>query len=90
MRIFESKSGKGWVVPSNGKICCFSKDAYPTMDSVRTFIKKSEGKITGGQGLGNSILFGFNMGGEDLGVKLTNVDYSSTEDSEDKVTYTEV
>jgi len=90
MRIFESKSGKGWVVPSgDGKICCFSKDAYPTMDDVRTFIEKSKGKIAGGTGLGNSILFGFNMTGEDLGVKLTNVDYHSV-DEENSVTYTEV
>ena len=90
MRIFPSKSGKGWVVPANGKINCFSIDSFPTMDDVRSFIEKSKGKLSGGQGLGNSVLFGYKIQGEDLGVKITNIDYSSIDDDSTEVKYTEV
>ena len=77
MRIFASKSGKGWVVPANGKINCFSIDSFPTMDAVRAYIKKNKGVLTGGQGLGESVLFGYALKGEDLGVELTKVQFKA-------------
>ena len=90
MRIFASKSGKGWVVPANGKINCFSIDSFPTMDSVRAHIKKNKGILTGGQGLGESVLFGYALKGEDLGVELTKVSFKSLgSDDADAVTYDE-
>ena len=89
MRIFGSKSGKGFVVPANGKINCFSKDEFPTMDAVRAYIKKNKGVLTGGTGLGESVLFGYSLKGEDLGVKLTKVSYAPAASDEDGVEYEE-